>query len=325
MLVMTAPPVVNMFAVGVTLESDRAVSFSEANFGGLFLGVYADENGLRTDVLERELVTEDCDGYAIEPLAFDAITARVTVCRNTVRPGTDTTQTAYVVLLLEDGVRVLASVKVGKMIWERHYTGYLRTGEGESLLLKAGLHSDQASPLVKGAMEAILDVCGAASIDDAEVVVESDVKKLRGQEFIAGRGPIDCAVESGKAEEAVMAAFQVFDRGLTLVRTDDMMVKVPTGTSSLDDFVNAKDKQLLTRRTRVLGIGILGIVAGMVVVGRAIVGLLFNNDVNDGIERIVKERLGLEYCESLLRDGVGGTVVQYNMDDRHDGRIDDDY
>lgn len=57
----------------------------------------------------------------------------------------------------------------------------------------------------------------------------------------------------------------------------------------------------------------LSILAGIAVVARVMAGWDMNNDVNDGNERMVKERIGLEICGLLLEERTSETVVRYNL------------
>lgn len=362
------PPLVNLLAVAASIESGSSVTFREAGFKGLFLGVYKGEKGIMTSALMREQVTEDCEKFAIQPLATDVVTARLVMCMQTLQAGTnrdgkgtadalafkltnrnvtanvdrfskkhmllddvkartamrtrslraETTSgeaTVDISLMLEKGVMVVVQVSFGPYLWERFYIGYLRTGEGHTFLLRAALDEIVGALLVKEGMEKILEACGSGlTMSDSEQFNTPKVKIKFGRDFVAGRTIAPCKIDSGRTVGRAMAVFEVFDQKLTAVRTEKMMVKNMTGSDLETSFFDARDMELLKRETGMVGIGVLVIVAGVALVARLVVGLAVNNDVNDGIERMVKERLGLEYCESLLYGRVGSTVVQYGFE-----------
>lgn len=315
LLLIVAAPIVNVFAVGLTLESESTLSFQDAGFGGLFLGVYKDAQGDMTDVLKRERVTEDCEKFEVEQLSFDVITARVTMCAQTLRPGdTGGLQEARISVLIVEEVRILVQVSIGSQYWERYYSGYLRTGKGENFLLKAAVDKEHGGLLAKEGIKVISKFCRSGSTrEEAEFVPKEAVEADR--KYVVGR-MVQCEIEVEKEKEGKNAVFGLVNRIMTVVPTDDMVVKKPSGKKEdAEEFFSAKDKEFLRRRTRLVGLSVLAILAGVIVIARMIVGCVLNNDISEGLERVVKERLGLQFCDSMLQDVHRRTIVQYSIED----------
>lgn len=314
---------VSIFAIGVTIENERVFSFQEAGFKGLYLGVDTDEYGNVTDVLKRKRLTEDCEGFPVAPLPYDVVTARVMICAQTMRPGFSESaeKVASVGVTLSDGERITVQLLMGTLFWFRIYSGYLRTGSGESLVLIAAVEEELRRKLVTKAMEKILEVCGGGStMEDSELYTTWDIDPADG-DFVVGRGEVPCELDNEKqAEENMRVVLKVVDRIISVVKTERMLVKSPTGPVGARDSIDAGDKPFLRRRRRFMGIGVMAIAAIVVVLARVTAGLFANNDINDGIERIVKERLGLEYCESLLSEKVARTIVEFKIDDSTEER-----
>lgn len=321
-LLLLTPPVVSIFAIGVTIENERSLSFKEAGADGFFLGVSQDDQGNVIDVLKRTRLTEDCEWFPVKQLPYDVVTARLMMCAQTARPGSpdDKGKRGNIAVSLQANTIINVQIAIGSRFWDRLYSGFLRTGSEESLVLRAAIEKELAGKLAVRTMEKITEVCGGESrVDDIGLLWTLPEPQEDGEQdvelvFLVGTESVPCELESEKEElEKMREVFKVVDRIISIVQTDQLLVQKPTGSQDEVDFIDAGDEPFLRRRRRIMGIGVMAIAAAVVVMARVGVGMVANNDINDGIERMVKERLGLEYCESLLSDNVASTIVEYKL------------
>lgn len=312
LVLLVTPPIMNMCLVGITVESKRVVSFREAKFGGLALGIV--ENGSK---LRKQQMTEDCGVYEVEKHAHDEVTAQVVLCREThvtkefsrVREFRGKSQ---IVLLVVDEVKLLMRVSTRARDWERYYSAYISTRSGENLLLKGKVGRQEGRALVKRGMEIILETFKSNfSVEDTLEFHKHTGLDLQGYELIWGRNGADFGAELETEEEGVTTVFAEMDRVVTLVRTKEMIVN-STGKGRGGATFDAGDREFLRRGTRIAGMGVLALVTAVVIVARAAVGLLVRNDVNDGIERMVKERVGQDYCDMPLNERFRTTILRFS-------------
>lgn len=315
MLLLAIPPIVNALAVGVTLESEQVITFAQANFG-LHLA-FAQNRGM----FKKERIAEHCFVFPVEALPYDAVTASLLTCTHTLGPvrNPDGEREAGIALLVVNGGRFMVQVSMGTRFWERHYMGFVKSEKEERFLLRADAGRKDGGQVVKKGMEKILDLCGSNLTleDSGEIYVGKNVEPRK--KFVIGRKEVPCLIDINEEVKHVSSVFREIDKFLTVSPTEKMMVRALPDNRTVEEFIDLGDEVFLRRRTRVVGTRLLAILTGFTIVARVLVGLVTNNDANDGIERMVKERVGLEFCESMLEESVSRTVIRYDL--KQNGRV----
>lgn len=111
-----------------------------------------------------------------------------------------------------------------------------------------------------------------------------------------------------KEGKSVMAVFEEVDLFLTVVLTAEMMLKTTDGNEN-EKFFDAGYRFFLRRTGQGLqGWEFLAILSGVMAMTQTFVGLVFNNVVDDSIEKMVEDRIGLYSCMSPLTKRVPNTI-----------------
>lgn len=324
---LVAAPVVNIISVILIIEQERPVSFAQANFGAWNLGI---GNG---DVWDVERQSEHCWEMPIEYDDQDKRDAQIGYCENSLGPQSalrmsDDRNVAGVSVLVEWGATLMIQIRLGEIFWNVHYIGTLKSYSPDpddptrNWIVRSTVTLTEASTLVDAVLREMLQICGGQVEDLANLTRNVVGERLDPfQDYVFGRDGLSCftPLDGEKELSKVLAVIRQY---VTLVPAERFDV---IRASDLNDpnrpFLDAKNEIFLRRRWRLAGIPVLAIVTVVAVVGRILTGILLNNDVNDGMERLVKERLGLPVCRSLLREDA---VVSYNAknEDENEDRSD---
>lgn len=152
-----------------------------------------------------------------------------------------------------------------------------------------------------------MEVCGSI------LTVEDSVKIINSVSMSVAMAALRVGECRMNGEKSLTSVFEEVDRFVTIVRTKEMLVR-PMHNDTSKNTSDAAGKEFLRRRTHIAGMGVLAIVAGIVLAARAVIGLAVNNDMNDGIERMIKERVGLEYCDSPVSERAEDTLLLYDTE-----------
>lgn len=303
------PPIVNLFAAEMTVESEEMISFAQAGFG---LHLEFAKNG---SVYKKERIAEQCVAFPIESLVFDAGTASVKMCSETIASANNGVgeHVAGIGLLVDSEVRFAVQVSMGSRWWVRHFRGFLTTGSGSRLQSRSVVRKEEAMLAVERGMDNILELCGnnLSVADSSEYYEGANVQAV--ENFVIRRKELACWTSVEEEPKNVNSVFKVIEEFVTELHTEKMMGKARTSNGTEGELSDVSNEEFWRRRTRIVGIKMLTILAGIAVVAQVMAGWDMNNDVNDGNERMVKERIGLEICGLLLEERMSETVVRYNL------------
>lgn len=317
-LLLIIPPVVSILAIGATIENESMLTIRETGFKGVQMCLYPDGRDNGSVHLQRTRYTEMCDTFPVQQFPNDIVTARVLICTSgpPILPLGLGQGLTFIAVHVFDEVRIHIRVGVGKSQMEQIFTGYLRTDARSTFWLKAKVDKELGRKAVAKGAEKLREVCGDGPILDNPTFFPLGTEEKPGLVLSAKWGIISCHVEIEKERAVVRETMAVMSSMISIEHMEGFKVK----RDRFDlNFTDAGNEPFLKRRTRFMGIGVMAVLALVAVVVRVIVGIATYNDVGDGIERVVKERLGLEYCDSLLNANLGRRILNYTMS----GHLDD--
>lgn len=309
-ILLIAAPLINIIAVVFTFENTLDVTFAQAQFGGVALGI-SPNNSNSTDaaVTTVRRLTERCQIYPILAQQGDNVQVQFSSCYSLKPPpkDRDSENTAsFVSVKIVNWRDILITFDVGTTAFEFRKFAWLDT-RSKTAGLQATVAVPDALSLVNTAVDLITPSCDEDPIDPGGRETRTD----------------ETAASVGHGEVALIA-FQCNYTGrevdlrdilvntgqrITLLDAERLLLlrqeKEPTDFDELNlpDFDDGTREVLLERRRRTISLTFMAGLAAMSLVLRLLLAVISNNDVHDGIERMIKERVGLKYCQSLLRHG----------------------
>lgn len=323
---LVSAPLVNILVVVMTIEDTEDLTFAEAGFPNVSFGIWNEEG----PQIRLQPYSEVCSFVPVDYHPQDTALSRFLLCSNVLGPEVSdpsepTRRKGSISILNNANISLKIQVQVGTSFMEGHYQGNLKTRTENLRLLMNATRSDAERMAWRG-VEYIQTACGSDQPVEELERQEEGVNVPALEEFLIGFANITCP-DSGRGEkEDVDLMVEILSNltadFITLTNATSLQVTPSTSSSTLvDEFRNGSSEVFVTRRTRLVGIPVMAILAGLSVIARLLVAVLLNNDVNDGMERILKERVGLPHCASLLREEE--TVVSYNTprEDAEGGKL----
>lgn len=156
--------------------------------------------------------------------------------------------------------------------------------------------------LLEEAIRLMREVCGDAS-KGVDAVEEKVIFRSEDFSTIGALVLPMCRIGDEQADVHVKRIAGLLIRRISLVPSERMMI-APRVHERFDvergSFADARDMVFVGRRPRNVPLVVLAILTAGVVVLRAVVGLIWNNDVEDAVLLVVKHTMGLGCCDSLL-------------------------
>lgn len=298
---LAAAPTINVLAVAVVLEKETLLSFQEAGFGGLGLGVNMDRS-----VAKSYMITESCRQYNVSTQFRDEALPQFSVC-NKPTFSRLSAEKKYGYVSVGHIMQSEVFVRVMFYGWLSTATALPEIYVNEKLYqVKHALTNATAAALVDIGLDLMAAECASGNTSTAIEATHSTPPNSHEKEVYTKR----MACPTGPTSEEEVRAKQVtitteLMKYLTFVDADSLDLREKSTT----EFVPADNIVFLRRRRRILSVSILGILCACLVALRLLSMTFLNNDVAIGVELIIKRRLGLKFCESTLRNRSG---ISYN-------------
>lgn len=298
-ILLLAGPLVAVASVVLTVTKGESMSFSEAGFRGMGFGL-SNPDAVQ---LTGERTSQACATVPLEVGGGDASLADFALCSLPMN-----TQEGFA--LGEGGVAVaiasnssmFLTVNIDKALVSRRKAVSVFTGEF-LYFLQPELPSVAVDRFLDYSMERVARACGTDRKDETDQ--EISYVNQPTHEHIAARF-LPCEVSS--FEDSLRLATEILleiEEYSTFVDAEKLMVAEYVYTDNLGGvpilpFFDGGKLPLLTRRRRYLALSALSILTVIVMLLRTVVMMVCSNDVGIGLERIVKETLGYNCCDSLL-------------------------
>lgn len=306
LLLLAVAPVINVLSIVLTLEKTNDLTFAEAGVKGIQLGINED---LR--ITSFTPITSRCSRTEIATKQGDDPLADFMLCSNVpgVRPNPEETPVrGQVAVFVAQSVVYVIQVQIGTFTMQSSVRATIRS-EDQNYVPRTKISNSSAEPFVDLGMSLIAPHCGSTVEQARDEFVRHS---LMGQAevnmtFVRAKW-IPCASKGDP--EAIIGGMedvlQKLVKYITLVNADRLdIVKEGHGVyaTESENFFNGSDLPFLSRRTRNSGLLVLVLISGAAVLLRIFTILCWNNDIEEGIDLVVKNTLGMKCCDSLLREG----------------------
>lgn len=275
-------PIINVLTVLIALEHETTISFDGAGFGGVGIGI---RDNLETVKL-RPFV-DSCGEAVVKTGRMERSVVRFSVCKYDAG---------------EEDVPLNGN-GVGATVFEGRSVSVVgRGGEigGAFVILGEFVGACEREGWCEGKSGLLLRPSG-----DMKELVEWGVRELgcdvNGLREWEGGWWGDC---EGKGWDETVQVMDKMTERVSLIETEKMEVALLTREKL--DWQDIGESEFLVRKRRWVSLAWLGIIAGIVLIGRLIVKGVTRNDIGEGVGAILKERVGRDWWESLIREG--GTI-----------------
>lgn len=300
LLLLVAAPLFNILSIAMTLETNETLTFAQAGFGGLAL-----DFNLDFSVVDTEPFVETCRHAKLASTTGVVSVAKFTVCQWFVawvpqRAEPDQSPKARIVVSVIRETAFSVYVGVNEWLTSTSSRASVETLDG-AVVVKPGANLEAQRKLALKGIELVAKECG---LSDASEATEIETSKDAGFENRVGF-VIPCPNAENPRESAVRVN-QAIGPLSTLVNSEGFEV-LNASLVHLEEnnkFWDAGNEPFITRRTRYVSLPVLAIVTGAMLVLRLFVKMTCNDDVRDGLEKIIKDRLRVGKNQSLIRGGT---------------------
>lgn len=290
-------PVFNILSIALTLETHETLTFAQAGFGGMALDFNPD-----LSVIDTAPFTEDCRLAKLADTSGIVAVAQFSLCQwfsawQDGLPEDSPYAIVDVSVIRESAFSVYVGVNECRVSTSSRAT--IETLDG-AVVVRPGKNIQAQKRLAVEGMALLAKECG---LEDTSTAEELEPYKKEGIErHVAFR--ILCPGASDPLESAIRVN-RVIGKNSTLVNADSFAV-INASVTQLDEgnpFYDAGREKFITRRNRFVSLPLLAITTMVLVVVRVIVKALCHDDLRDGLEKLVKDRLGVGKNRSLMREG----------------------
>lgn len=304
-------PIVNIASVILTLEHNKTLRFADTSFGAYALGVNEDYSYSKTEKL-----TETCE---VNPILLsreeEALVKFITCTSSSGELQFQNQDIGMLTIRLSSNVSIQVQVLANGKRYIFGKQASLQT-ENDVYAIEHGLTKKTQELLFDFGFKILAEECGVPDISQAVDNTAGpardmpEVHVLRSKFINCPRTPNYSIVT--KVAEAMMPV-------MTLVNTDVLRVAEystvmnETRMTANPTFFDGKELQIVKRRRRNSSLAEIFIIVLALLTLRLLTIKFCNNDVELGLEVIMKKSLGLQCQKSLLRDS--STKVTYSHED----------
>lgn len=308
LFLLLVPPFINIVSVMSTLWSEQKLTFADAGFQGVALGV-----NKNLSLVETEMMTGFCDKVPIyvargdKPLVdFSLCALRPIISTRNFKFGYGTVgigvkSSSFVVVWIGLNQRLVYGTKTASML------------DDQSLYrLKPDLMPESAAVFVEHGMELVAAACGLPDSSSASELSDDSTNALEQSETwkdveVVKAKYIRCPV-AGDTEKDALRLLRTMEKFITLVNSEKLdVVSAISVNPDVDPDASIRfdgeNHDFLVRRQRNIGFSVLALMTSLFLLLRTTLLRLCNNDVSIGLERVMKERLGFPCCQSMLTRG----------------------
>lgn len=292
LLFLLTPPLANLLSLVVTLDYDTTLSFSDSRFGGLALGLNASQPPLRTTP-----ATVLCAQYALHLLPNDWPLADFFQCTQVASAAASHSGTSFVGAKLRKDAVVEVEMDL-RPVYVRSETSLEMWMEEEGRMYRVGaaMGERELRQIVEFGVGEVERACEGGRIGDVEIIETGD-GELEVRQRVAF-----CA--AGDADEVGLAGMVVGKSVENLTVVDDgglFRVGEVGKDRGVGKFANVGGMGFVRRRRSLVGFWGLGVLGGVLVILRLVVGAIVGNDLYVGVELILKKMVGGRCCDGLLQ------------------------
>lgn len=292
-------PVLSVISVVISLEGDSVVSFRDAHFGGIALGIADDDrivNGHRNNL--------DCGKYKVTYARNDKENASFYKCSLAYKLNKRTLNATTLSMSQTFNDEVVLKFASPN----QRYGSYFRIDVrivGEVYRLRGNIPLTKVKSLMRSGQSKMMKGC-PMSLNDAR----RPPPKVT---YYGQKWNISQSLPCDPGRKIVLDTFRFIGRLFTVVNSETFEIvstnelKAGLGSSSdrakrRSNFVRGDDLPFIIRRRSYVSLAPLSITVACILVCKVVLKNLTNNDIDVGIESIVKDGLGMKCCDSMLQN-----------------------
>lgn len=292
LLLLLVAPIANVISVALSLEHVRVVTFKEASFGGVEIGV----RPLEKDGLSMQILMPGCIRYNQRLGRTETPSSQFLLCSNTEFRVSEN-QASTIRVTVDTAGQIKLTISAPGFTVEQSVTMELAV-DSFVYRLKSGITEQQAKSILQTGQDSLGTKCGGTVTD----VAPDPILELGEDEWSVTQ-QVRCY--NGISEyDAKFGVYEMAER-LTLVETDLLQLL------SLDDlkagiirYFDGGSIRYFNRHETYVSFALLAFLAIGVTILRVLVKMLTNSDIHMATETIVKDRLQLPCCDSMLQSKI---------------------
>ncbi|PXF45214.1 hypothetical protein BWQ96_05044 [Gracilariopsis chorda] len=284
-LLVIAPPMIDTMLVALSLSRTNELTFEEAGFRGVLLGV---DRGL--NVVETIPYVSLCNLAKFEERPEDLVRVAFQLCESPSLPEDAPENVTGVEISLENQVQVVVRVILqGYVLLSQKYAQV--NGNDVEMHVMAAVTNRSVAPLVDIALDGFAKHCGERNTLGPLPPKQNDV--FGTNKVLLASVRVACGNVTISEEERRTHATQIVEslkEKVTFIEAESTLVRNASDLGS--NFVENKNDVLLQRTERNSSMFMLIVVAVILLLVRATLGTIFANDVEKGLEVLILDRLG---------------------------------
>lgn len=301
LLLLLVAPIVNIFTIFMALRTEKELTFGEAGFGGIsikFANASAETGASEADnciVLPVEIRQGD-----EQPSEF-VTCAQIITTKATDETGNQATVTMF--LWKNSSIRLFIEFQKTRVFLTKDLTLF---SNNTLYAVVSHFSEKEAEDVVDYGIALLSSACGSSlllprSLEDSPV-------KILLSKSIPCSGMDNVEMQLKTILSHIHKRFVVFqgNRELKVFPLSPVSQEQNSKTRILD----ARNLKFISRRRKRMSSLLLLLLSAVIIFLRGIGSMFFHEDVDIGLERIVKIRLGLNCCSSLIAEG--SRSIQYN-------------
>lgn len=283
-IMLAIAPMMNVLSVFLTMDQRETImTFEDVGFTGVALDI--DPKLINSSKISSE-------GSQVYPIDFqpgDSSAVEFSTFIRKSHPLRNSDDTSGVVITRHYNAWLTTWVIVDSQWMFMSKTAHMFTGE-KAYTLSSTITKESAQAIVDMATPYFKEACQTDDIQERGYWSNNFT-----QEYFGGFNVTCKNVENPLG--LMVTVLHKATRMMTIVESDAFLVANEEDPAEYED---GKKIAFIRRMRRNAPLPALAIIACILVLLRSLVGTLTRNDVQDGIERIIKEKCGVRYCESLL-------------------------
>ncbi|CAN8074814.1 unnamed protein product [Agarophyton chilense] len=293
LLLLVATPFIDTFLVGLVLARTNELTFEQAGFSGIGLGVEEE-----LSVVETIPYLSLCRMARFEERTGDSVRAVFQLCDTPNLAEGEASNISGLDISLERQTHVYVRVIFrGSAVFGAKWTQL--SGVGVEKNLKASISKNSVVPLVDLALDRFALHCGERTI--IERLGTQQNRTFGGNNVVIASVRVACNNRTIKEQDGPIYATEIIGmlkQKLTFIKTERTLVRNITDPG--DEFTEEPNGVLLQRTKRNSSMFTLIAVCGALILVRMTLGVLVANDVEDGLERLFLNRLGIAARSSTV-------------------------
>lgn len=305
-ILLAIAPIANITSIALTLETEKMLSFEEAEFGGLAVGVSSDLSFISLNPFHP-----GCAEGRLQTVTGEQSIAFFSLCSTPNRLVNESLvgKAAAEVLLISKR-SVVVGISVDSHVWYTIIQGTLFTNN-TLYYIRHNLTFEIIGRLVNVGVNLLFEECGTK-----DETIHTDFNPSFENGAIYQRKVLNCR-HSGDPTKIASIVLSKLQKYVTFVDTEKLEVLSlwdldddTSGHTGQPAYHSADKLPLLIRVRRNVSLSFICIATVTALAVRVAVKLTCKNDVSEGLEHIVTEQAALESYSSLLK--CDQTKISYN-------------